>query len=49
MLPGIGRLGAGTCTIFSQQRQDFVSRATSITFSLAVIIEDFAHVLADEA
>jgi len=26
MLPGIGRLGAGTCTIFSQRRQDFLMR-----------------------
>ena len=30
-LPGIGRLGAGHWTIFSQHRQDFFSRATSIT------------------
>ena len=35
MLPGIGRLGAGSCTIFSQRRQDFFSRAISRTFSCA--------------
>ncbi len=38
ILPGIGRLGAGHCTIFSQQRQDFLSRATSITFNCAAIM-----------
>lgn len=38
MLPGIGRLGAATCTIFSQQRQDFFSRATSMTFICAAIM-----------
>jgi len=27
MLPGIGRLGAGSCTIRSQRRQDFLIRA----------------------
>jgi hypothetical protein len=38
MLPGIGRLGAGNCTIFSQQRQDFFNRATSMTFICAAIM-----------
>jgi hypothetical protein len=37
-LPGIGRVGAGHCTIFSQHRQDFFGRATSISFSRAVIM-----------
>ena len=32
MLPGIGRLGAGSCTIRSQRRQDFLIRAIWITF-----------------
>ncbi len=35
MLPGIGRLGAGSCTIFSQRRQDFLSRAICRTVSYA--------------
>lgn len=38
MLLGIGRLGAATCTIFSQQRQDFFSRATSTTFICTAIM-----------
>ncbi len=38
MLPGIGGLGAGNCTIFSQQRQDFFNRATSMTFICAAIM-----------
>lgn len=37
ILRGIGRDGAGGWAIFSQRRQDFFSRAISITFSLAVI------------
>ena len=37
-LPGMGRVGAGTCTIFSQHRQDFLGRAVSMTFSFAVTI-----------
>ena len=32
---GIGRVGAAVCTIFSHRRQDFFSRAVSITFSRA--------------
>jgi len=35
---GIGRLGAGSCTIFSQWRQDFLRRAISITFICAAIM-----------
>jgi hypothetical protein len=40
MLPGMGRLGAGSCTIFSQRRQDFLMRATWITFICAAIISN---------
>jgi len=32
MLPGIGRLGAGSCTIRSQRRHDFLMRAIWTTF-----------------
>ena len=38
MLPGIGRLGAGSRTIFSQRRQDFLIRAIWMTFICAAII-----------
>jgi hypothetical protein len=38
MLPGIGRLGAGSCTIFSQRRQDFLMRAIWTTFVCAAIM-----------
>ena len=37
MLPAMGRLGAGHCTIFSQHRQDFFSLATSMIFNWAAI------------
>ena len=37
ILRGMGRDGAGVWVIFSHRRQDFFSRAISITFSLAVI------------
>lgn len=35
MLPGMGLLGAGSCTIFSQRRQDFFKRAICRTLSSA--------------
>ncbi|SLN77787.1 hypothetical protein ROG8370_03984 [Roseovarius gaetbuli] len=38
ILPGIGRLGAGSCTIRSQRRQDFLIRAIWITFICAAIM-----------
>ncbi|KEO61134.1 hypothetical protein DT23_10385 [Thioclava indica] len=38
MLPGIGRLGAGSCTIRSQRRQDFLIRAIC---PLVLLIEQF--------
>ena len=37
MLPGIGRVGAATCTMRSQRRQDFLGRAIWTTFSCAAI------------
>lgn len=37
MLPGIGRLGAATCTMRSQRRQDFLGRAIWTTFNCAAI------------
>ena len=36
--PGMGRVGAGIYPIFSKHRQDFLGRAISMTFSLAVTI-----------
>ncbi len=42
MLPGIGRLGAGVCTIVSQQRQDFLGRTISVTVSLAAIMSSIS-------
>ncbi len=37
MLSGIGRLGAGICTMRSQRRQDFLGRAIWTTFNCAAI------------
>lgn len=42
MLPGIGLLGAGSCTIFSQRRQDFFSRAIWRTFSCAMTMSSIS-------